>query len=196
MPGQTVEGTAERLLEASGPQGSSPSPATTQRLTTVPSLGSHCTWVPEQSLAVSARKPVMHQRIKLSQEQGWGWDLLPLGHASVTPLSPTSTPGRTRKGTSGSGFHRLNLLRGPWVWDALLPQTQALRPRTALGAPAQSPARSLQVTIRRGADKAAAGLAALAVAGALVVQGALLHTVRTLWELGAHAWFLCSGACA
>lgn len=49
-------------------------------------------------------------------------------------------------------------------------------------------------TIRLGADRAAAGLAALVVVLAVIVQDARFHTVSNWLELGAHTGFLCSGA--
>lgn len=76
--------------------------------------------------------------------------------------------------------------------------TKPGRSRLSQPCPAPPPLPPRQVaagsTIRLGADRAAPGLAALAVVRAVLVQGALLHTVRNGFELGAHAGFLCSGA--
>lgn len=85
-----MEGPEGGTPEARGPQGSGPRPDATQGLPTVSSQGSHCARVPEQSLAVRARKPVMHQRIEPNQE--WG-DLPPGPHLSdaLVPL-PRSRP--------------------------------------------------------------------------------------------------------
>lgn len=60
--------------------------------------------------------------------------------------------------------------------------------------PALSPLGCGGATIRLGADRAAAGLAALVVVLTVVVQDARLHTVSNWFELGAHTGFLCSGA--
>lgn len=60
--------------------------------------------------------------------------------------------------------------------------------------PALSPLGCRGATIRLGADRAAAGLAALVVVLTVVVQDARLHTVSNWLELGAHTGFLCSGA--
>lgn len=156
-------------------------------------LGSHCSQVPEQSLAMRARKPVMHQRIESSQEWGVGGrTLLPLGRASVTPLSLASTPGQTREGTCGSGFHRFSGSQ-----DLGCPSSPNPNPNPGAPAsrnPALSPPGHPGATIRLGADRAAARQAALAVVRTVLVQIALQHTARNWFELGTHAGFLCSSA--
>lgn len=131
----------------------------------------------------------MHQRIESSQEWGGG-GLLPLGRASVTPLSLAFTPGQTRE----ARVDRVSTaFRAPWIWDALLRQTQT-RAAPASHNPALSPPGHPGATIRLGADRAAARLAALAVVRTVLVQSALQHTVRNWFELGALAGFLCIGA--
>lgn len=83
--------------------------------------------------------------------------------------------------------------RAPWIWDALLRQTQTRAAPTSHN-PALSPPGHPGATIRLGADRAAARLAALAVVRTVLVQSALQHTVRNWFELGALAGFLCIGA--
>lgn len=129
-----MEGPEGRTPEARGLQGSGPSPEATQgRLPTVSSQVSHCSRVPEQSLAVRARKPVMHQRIEPNQE--WGYLPAPpgprLGDAFVPPHPPQAGPGRAQvdRVSTASTFPRA------CVWGALLPRAPALPPLAALAAP-------------------------------------------------------------
>lgn len=117
-----------------------------------------------------------------------GGDPYPLGRASLTPLSLASTPGQTREGTRGSGFHRFPGSLSLGCPSSPNPGAPASR------SPALSPPGRRGATIRLGAYRAAPSLAALAVVRAVLVQGALLHTVRSWFELGAHSGFLCSRA--
>lgn len=186
-----MEGPEGRTPEARGLQGSGPSPEATQgRLPTVSSQVSHCSRVPEQSLAVRARKPVMHQRIEPNQE--WGYlSPPPPGRASVTPLSPRIHPRPDQGGHRWIGFPPVQPSRVPASGVPFFPSPCAPASRSPRG-PALSQPGCGGVTIRTGTDRAAASLAALEIVEALVVRGALLCAVSSLLELGAHAGFLCS----
>lgn len=172
------------------PKGSGPSPDATQGLLSDSSLRkrSHSSRVPEQSLWLCV--PGSPSCTRESSPARNGGDLLPLGRASATPLSLVSTPGQTREGTCGSGFH---------CFSGSLGLGCPSSPNSNPGAPAsRSPALSLPghpgATIGLQADRAAAGLTALAVVCAVLVPVALLRTIRNRVELGAHAGFICSGA--